>query len=1085
MEKFAERYIIQNPDIFPTADAAFILAFSIIMLNTDLHNPAIKDERRMTKDGFVRMNRGICDGQDLPDELLFSIFDRIKDSPISLKEDDDARERTGETSTSGGKGKHVSNALIPATFFSNHYIEMDRTRESNFQKERDQIVRSTESMLRRKKKGKNSSTNNNGIAGSSGFEVLMGRFVKRGDPGLKDEYVTPMFDVTWGPALAVFSTAMESANGSMGSLLAIASDEEIELAAENAASAIDVCLSGFRLAICTASLCGNITARSAFVHALSNFSRLGTGRLLEHRHIRCVHLLLETARDDGELLGDSWEYIFKALSEVARLRQVFELTARVNRAETTTRRQITEDMKRNKADYDTANDELEEVYDEEDHESVDTSEADADSYFSETDNEFFEEEMDKMTIDKANAANIQESIPSDLIDAIYHCSVSFSAPTLKYFIFQLCRVSRMEISGYGGHIGSNANDIDLTSAHFRRQHSLLTSNGQDEGNSKQHNQPDIHSLQKLVEVTHYNMESRPRLVFANIWNIVSGHLTSTALHSNAAVAMYAIDSFRQLSIQLLKRTELGVFEFQRRFLKPFDTIMQKCQNSSVKEFLLKSVEQIILLFGVSDDINISNTLNKEKMDSQYNGSLRSGWRPIFAVIGHSAHDTDDNIARLGFKLLSSQLRQCLNLERGEPAHGEGIIDSEFYSITTNLRADRFIDLVETLLMFVSGAREEMSSLSIDHLVTLSKYLADENIPLPRNFKETSYETSVANGEASVVSQENRSISGRNCDGELELWWPILLGLSQSVGHQQPNIRIKSLVTLLAIINQHFFPLIENKSNNCVMSAGDGNVSSSTPQHGDLQTLQLIFRGILTPILEHAEININARVNSHLPLPEGFIRFISKGYQSSLEEKNDHTVNEWIDSTFDHLIDGSISLALKSIEVYKNDMLIEEVLAMFNNCLISDLGALSVRGLKRLNHFITDDLVLKAITEETWATVSHMLIGSLMVRGLPNKLENKKKDQDSTPNSLPKDNDLLNDFVTQEAILAERRYIGSNAAMIIGSLLSDKRYVASIGMRWYLFLLTGLGKAINEWDRAADIMLHFPPKKLCPGGMVNP
>lgn len=81
--------------------------------------------------------------------------------------------------------------------------------------------------------------------------------------------------------------------------------------------------------------------------------------------------------------------------------------------------------------------------------------------------------------------------------------------------------------------------------------------------------------------------------------------------------------------------------------------------------------------------------------------------------------------------------------------------------------------------------------------------------------------------------------------------------------------------------------------------------------------------------------------------------------------------------------------------------------------------------------------------------------------------------------------MLNDFVTQEAILAERRYIGSNAAMIIGSLLSDKRYVASIGMRWYLFLLTGLGKAINEWDRAADIMLHFPPKKLCPGGMVNP
>ena len=58
-------------------------------------------------------------------------------------------------------------------------------------------------------------------------------------------------------------------------------------------------------------------------------------------------------------------------------------------------------------------------------------------------------------------------------------------------------------------------------------------------------------------------------------------------------------------------------------------------------------------------------------------------------------------------------------------------------------------------------------------------------------------------------------------------------------------------------------------------------------------------------------------------------------------------------------------------------------------------------------------------------------------------------------------------------------------MIIGSLLLDKRYAASIGMRWYVFPLTGLGKAINEWDRAADIMLHFLPKNVCPGGMVNP
>ena len=141
-----------------------------------------------------------------------------------------------------------------------------------------------------------------------------------------------MFDVTWAPALAAFSTAMESANGTMGSLLNIATDEELELAAENAAETIEVCLTGFRLAICTAGLCGNDTARDAFMLALVSFSQLGTGVLLEHRHIRCIQSMLTLGRDDGELLGNTWEHVFRALSEINRFHQVFHLMARNDRA---------------------------------------------------------------------------------------------------------------------------------------------------------------------------------------------------------------------------------------------------------------------------------------------------------------------------------------------------------------------------------------------------------------------------------------------------------------------------------------------------------------------------------------------------------------------------------------------------------------------------------------------------------------------------------------------------------------------------------------------------------------------------------
>lgn len=45
-----------------------MLSFAIIMLNTSLHNPNVKD--KPTAERFIAMNRGINDGGDLPEELL-------------------------------------------------------------------------------------------------------------------------------------------------------------------------------------------------------------------------------------------------------------------------------------------------------------------------------------------------------------------------------------------------------------------------------------------------------------------------------------------------------------------------------------------------------------------------------------------------------------------------------------------------------------------------------------------------------------------------------------------------------------------------------------------------------------------------------------------------------------------------------------------------------------------------------------------------------------------------------------------------------------------------------------------------------
>lgn len=47
------------------------------MLNTDAHNPAIKPQKKMTKEQFVKNNRGLDQGSDLPREFLERIYDRL------------------------------------------------------------------------------------------------------------------------------------------------------------------------------------------------------------------------------------------------------------------------------------------------------------------------------------------------------------------------------------------------------------------------------------------------------------------------------------------------------------------------------------------------------------------------------------------------------------------------------------------------------------------------------------------------------------------------------------------------------------------------------------------------------------------------------------------------------------------------------------------------------------------------------------------------------------------------------------------------------------------------------------------------
>lgn len=81
MQVFSDRYAKCNPEVMSklkSPETIFILAFAIIMLNTDLHTQALKPERRMSCEDFIKNLRGVDDCTDIDRQMLIAIYDRIR-----------------------------------------------------------------------------------------------------------------------------------------------------------------------------------------------------------------------------------------------------------------------------------------------------------------------------------------------------------------------------------------------------------------------------------------------------------------------------------------------------------------------------------------------------------------------------------------------------------------------------------------------------------------------------------------------------------------------------------------------------------------------------------------------------------------------------------------------------------------------------------------------------------------------------------------------------------------------------------------------------------------------------------------------
>ncbi|KAJ9267197.1 hypothetical protein DTO195F2_430 [Paecilomyces variotii] len=615
MLKFAERYVSGNPNAFANADTAYVLAYSVIMLNTDQHSKKLKG-RRMTKDDFIKNNRGINDNQDLPDEYLGSIFDEIATNEIVL---DTERENAAnlEVPQTGGLASRAGQVL--ATVGRDIQGEKYAQASEEMANKTEQLYRS---LIRAQRK--------------TAIRDALSRFI----PATSVRHVGPMFNVTWMSFLSGLSAQVQDSQN---------------------LDTMRLCMDGMKLAIRISCAFDLETPRVAFVTALAKFTNLGNLREMMAKNVEALKALLDVALNEGNHLRSSWREVLTCVSQLDRFQL---LTDGVDEG-------ALPDVSRARI-------------------------------VPQTNTELPRKSMQGVRRPRPRSINGPTSFRAEVaiesrstemvrgVDRIFTNTANLSNEAIIDFVRALSDVSWQEIQ----------------------------SSGQSES-------PRTYSLQKLVEISYYNM-TRVRIEWTKIWEVLGEHFNQVGCHTNTAVVFFALDSLRQLSMRFMEIEELPGFKFQKDFLKPFEHVMANSSTVTVKDMVLRCLIQMIQARG---------------------DNIRSGWKTMFGVFTVAAREPYEGIVNMAFE------------------HVTQIYNTRFGVVITQ---GAFPDLIVCLTEFSKNIKFQKKSLqAIETLKsTVTKMLKTPECPL--SHRHTDYASFHEDNSTNLSQQLSRQSQ------EEQFWYPVLI-----------------------------------------------------------------------------------------------------------------------------------------------------------------------------------------------------------------------------------------------------------------------------------------------------------------------
>ncbi|KAK3864361.1 hypothetical protein Pcinc_029956 [Petrolisthes cinctipes] len=308
-------------------------------------------------------------------------------------------------------------------------------------------------------------------------------------------------------------------------------------------------------------------------------------------------------------------------------------------------------------------------------------------------------------------ANIKESMGETssqsvvvAVDRIFTCSDRLDGDAVVHFVKALCQVSLEELAAPS---------------------------------------PRMFSLQKIVEISYYNM-GRIRLQWARIWEVLGEHFNKVGCNPNVDIAVFAVDSLRQLTMKFIEKGEFSNFRFQKEFLRPFEHIMKKNRSPVIKDMVVRCITQMV------------NSQAK---------NIKSGWKNIFSVFHLAASDHDENIVEMAFgttKEIISQIYQ---------KHFITVIDS-------------FQDSVKCLSEFACNAGFPDTSMEAISLIRDCAKYVDEK---PQMFRDHNLE------DVTVCAEDRVWVRG---------WFPILFELSCIITRCNLDVRTRALTVLFEVVKNY-------------------------------------------------------------------------------------------------------------------------------------------------------------------------------------------------------------------------------------------------------------------------------------------